>query len=306
MKYLLYATTCLAVVTVQVSLSQSVTKPTAPCCAAQPGRDGRDGRDGLPGPPGERGPAGGTPGPEGPSGAQGKQGSPGHPGERGPPGPPGTIQEEPPYSFHLLISPDDIKYKRHGEKIRFYKTVTPSIGKSISFNKGNTKFHRLMQVTLAEPNTLNDSAQYIATAKISHRNPVSVRTDMDIYVTVSDGVSVVGYVIVDESNRASLAPMGACEGLSTGVHFTNLACGYGRFPGKTRFSPYHTVQVQFSASNTAFGIGETISEVPIIHPHQFSKSLKPARGIFLDLYGDDDPGEIYNIDFIDVKLEKET
>ena len=33
--------------------------------------------------------------------------------------------------------------------------------------------------------------------------------------------------------------------------------------------------------------------------------MKPTRGVFLDLYGDDQ-GEHYIIDFIEVKLERES
>ena len=301
MKYFVYATTYLALLTVQLSLSQSITKPTAPCCVAQPGRDGRDGRDGVAGPSGERGPAG-TRGPEGPSGAPGKQGPS---GERGPPGaqgPPGTKGESP-FSFHLLISPDDIKYNRHGGRIRFYET--PSVGASISFGTGTTRFHRLMRVTLAEPNMLNDSAQYIATAKISHRHPKSVTSDMDLRLVVSDGISAVGYEILDEENRQAQPPLMACEGLSSTEVLTNLKTSSGQNPGKIKYSPYHTMQVQFSGNQRAFGIGKAVSNLHFIHAYQFSRSLKPKRGIFLDLYRDHPP-ENYIIDFIEVTLERES
>ena len=197
--YFGYKTTCLTVIAALLSLSHdtaamSYEKHTAEtsCCCTQPGRDGRDGRGGLAGPPGERGPAG-APGPAGTPCAPGKQGPSGYPGERGPPGvqgPPGSqgTEEKPSFSFHLLISPDDIKYKRHGRRIRFYKTVPPSIGSSISFSTGRTKLNRMMRVTLAEPKMLNDSSRYIVTAKISHRHPVSVTRDMDLHLLVSDGL----------------------------------------------------------------------------------------------------------------------
>ena len=98
--------------------------------------------------------------------------------------------------------------------------------------------------------------------------------------------------------------MVACEGLSAEV-LTNYTCTAGRNPGKTRFSPYHTMQVQFGGNDRAFGFGKTVSDLYVINTHQFSRLLKPTRGVFLDLYGDD-PGEHYIIDFIEVKLEKES
>ena len=87
----------------------------------------------------------------------------------------------------------------------------------------------MMRVTLAEPKMLNDSSRYIVTAKISHRHPVSVTRDMDLHLLVSDGVSDVGYVILDESNRGGAAPMVASEGRSAEV-LTNYTCTPGRNP----------------------------------------------------------------------------
>ena len=53
-----------------------------------------------------------------------------------------------------------------------------------------------MRVTLVEPNVLDDSSRYIVTATIAHRSPVSATADLDLYVTVTDGLFVVGYLIL--------------------------------------------------------------------------------------------------------------
>ena len=302
MKHLSYATIsgCLAILlTVAPHLSQSmgVTPPDDggggeekpkpdQCCAAQPGRDGRDGRDGLPGPPGlqgERGPAG----------------SPGKDGERGPKGDSAAVNND---DIYLMITPNDVKFKRYGDRVRLHETPAAG-GTSISFNAGSTANNRLMSVTLVEPNVLNDSARYVVTATISHRNPVSVTTDMDMYVTVSDGVGAVGYLILDKANRNSKDTMWPCEG-ARGQTF-NRKCTVVKSPSVTNFSPLHTVQVKFGGHHGAFGIGKTVSEVHVIFPHAFPYILKPSKGIFLDMYRND-AGERYIIDFIEVRLEKET
>ena len=152
---------------------------------------------------------------------------------------------------------------------------------------------------------LDDSAQYVVTATIAHRNPVSVTTDMDLYVTVSDGVSAVGYLILDEANRKSRDTMWPCEG-SNGRTFVdhNYGCTQLKSRGPTKFSPPHTVQMKFGGGHKAFGIGKTVSYVTVMSTHDFARTLKPANGIFLDIYRHN-KAEQYIIDFIEVGLEKE-
>ena len=73
----------------------------------------------------------------------------------------------------------------------------------------------------------------------------------------------------------------------------------------TKFSPPHTVQVKFGGHHKAFGIGETVSGVTLMFTHNYAFTLKPAKGIYLDVYRHN-KGERYIIDFIEVRLEKET
>ena len=253
------------------------------CCAAQPGRDGRDGRDGLPGAPG----------------LQGERGPAGKDGERGPKGDSAAVNNS---SFYLLITPNDVKFKRYGDRVRLHETQV-SGGPSISFNAGQTNRNRLMSVTLVEPNVLDDATRYVVTATISHRSPVSVTTDTDIFLTVSDGIEAVGYIILDKANRNSKDAMWACEGRRQqifGCDITKL-----KSPSITNFSPLHTVQVKFGGHHGAFGIGKTVSNVHVIFTHNFPYIMKPSKGIFLDIYRDH-AYERYIIDFIEVRVEKET
>ena len=268
-----------------------------PCCAALPGRDGRDGRDGPPGPPGPPGDA--LTGPPGPPGDRlpGPAGPPGSPGigVRGPPGPPGEKDGDISY---MLITPNDVRNKRYGNRTRLYEPL--SAGESISFAAGKRRNNRLIRVTLAEPNVLNKTARYVVTATISHRNPVSVHTDMDLNVVVSDGSSGVGYSFSEQGNSKI---MYAAEGKSQGEIFAHYLIPSGVTPFK--YSPLHTVQVKFGGNLKAFGIGKTVSDVNRIGTHQFSKTLNPAKGVYLDLHREDEL-EQFNIEFIEVRLERET
>ena len=204
---------------------------------------------------------------------------------------------------YLLVTPNDVINKRYGKRVRLDEKL--SGGSSITFNAGTTDFNRLMRITLAEPNVLDDSAQYVVTATIAHRNPVSVTTDMDLYVTVSDGISAVGYLILDETNRKSKDTMWPCEG-SNGKTFVDheLGCTKLKSQAPTKFSPPHTVQVKFGGDHKAFGIAKTVSDVTVMSTHDFARTLKPENGIFVDIYRHN-KGERYIIDFIEVRLEKE-
>ena len=294
MKHLRYATIscCLAILlTVAPHLSQSVgiTPPDDEpepdqCCirAPKPGRDGKDGQDGLPGPPGLQG-------------ERGLAGSPGKDGERGPKGDPAVNDDD----IYLMITPNDVKFKRYGDRVRLHETL--AIGTSISFNAGSTTYNRLMRVTLVEPNVLKDSARYVVTATVSHRNPVSVTTDMDLTITVSDDSSAVGYEIADQAN--SPIYMWASEGLCGQILKPSITTF--KSDEQNKYSPLHTVQVKFGGGVRAFGIGKTVSGVNRVAPHQYSKVLKPANGVYVNIYRND-AAERYIIDFIEVTLEKVT
>ena len=223
-----------------------------PCCAALPGRDGRHGRDGPPGPPGlpaVQGPPGslgnGLPGPPGPPG-EGPPGPPGHPGE-GLSGP----QSSPGYSdVYMLITPDDIRNKRYSNRIRLYEPL--SAGASISFDVGNKTYNRLLRVTLAEPNVLSNTDQFVFSATISHRNPVSVDTDMDLIIAVSDGHNAVGYVTADEKNSPSI--LYATEGPSRQTFYHSI---HAFKVEDFKYSPLHPVQVNFGGNLETFGSSRT-------------------------------------------------
>ena len=207
-------------------------------------------------------------------------GPPSPPRERGPEGIPGREGEPAPKEnsvncnssdkLYLLITPND---QRYSERVRFYET--PSVGASFSITVGETAHNRLTRVTLAKLNVLNDSAQYIVTATITHRSPVSVAADMDLYVTVSDGLSAVGYLLIDESNKNSLDVKWACEGRSEQVF--RPRCAVFKNTQKTRYSPLHTVKIKVGGQRGAFGIGQTISDVQLIATGQFASVWNQPR-----------------------------
>ena len=293
---------CLALLTAvfgQIPHIPPIHPENVPCCAALPGRNGRKGRDGPPGSPGlpaVQGPPGslanGLPGPPGPPG-EGLPGPPGSPGAElsGPRGSPGYND------VYMLITPDDVRNKRYGNRIRVYEPL--SAGTSISFDAGNTTYNRLIRVTLAEPNVLSNTDRYVFSATISHRNPVSVEADMDLIITVSDGHHAVGYVISDQANSPII--MFAAEGPSRQVFVHSLSEHTVAF----QYSPLHPVQVNFGGNLKAFGVGQTVSDVNRVATYQYSKTLKPAEGVYLDLHREHKP-ERYIIDFIEVTLEKVT
>lgn len=151
MKRLLVHTMFLAIAAILPLLSQAAVvsgneKQNDPCCcAAQPGQDGRDGRDGRDG----------LPGPPGPPGERAPESIPGKEGEQAPKE--NSVNSNGSDKFYMLITDNDVKDQRYGERVRFYET--PSVGvASISINAGQTAHNRLARVTLAEPNVLDDSA----------------------------------------------------------------------------------------------------------------------------------------------------
>eukprot|EP00118_Oscarella_pearsei_P018528 m.189928 g.189928 ORF g.189928 m.189928 type:complete len:286 (+) comp39425_c0_seq2:795-1652(+) len=258
------------------SAMQEATKQCgSPCC---PGRDGRDGRDGRSGPPG---------GPAGPAGEPGK------------PGPRGETSQN--TDFYALITADLLKSTRLNNLTQIDEN--PHLSSFITFKPGNKDTNRLMRVTLAEPGVLSNSDQYVVTATVSHRSPISVTTDMDIYVTISDDISTIGYMILDAANSFGKGNMRACEGTLGQISTHSGRCVIERSAGQTKFTEYHTVQIKFGADRQTFGVGRAISGV--VFPHQFVRKLQPASGIHLDIFRDH-KAEQYIFHFVEVRLEKET
>ena len=128
---------------------------------------------------------------------------------------------------------------------------------------------------------------------------------MDLYVTVSDGVSAVGYLILDEANRISNDTMWPCAGPNRQTFVHHDSCTKIKSQGPTKFSPPHTVQVKFGGHHKAFGIGKTVSGVTVMSTRKYAQTLKPEKGIFVDIYRHQ-KAEQYIIDFMEVRLEKDT
>ena len=133
-------------------------------------------------------------------------------------------------------------------------------------------YNRLMKVTLVEPNVLDDSSRYIVTATIAHQSPVPATAEMDLYVTVTDGLFTVGYLILDEGNRRSRNFLWPCEGRSSQI----LAPSFigVKHSGQAKYSPLHTVQVKLGGGHRAFGIGKTVSDLQLLFPYQFVETRK--------------------------------
>ena len=258
----------LAVVAVSCN-AQTQSKPNDLCPTGADGRDGKDGRSGRPGPP-------------------------------GPPGD-GIMQEmKDDSSVYMLISRQDVKNERYGKRIRLYESL--SAGASISFGTGNTTYSRLMRITLVEPDVLMNSDQYVVTATIAHRNPVSPNTDMDLSVTVTDDEFAVGYEIADQSNSPTYT--WASEGLNKQILNPTITTYKSTWP-VNYYSPLHTVQVKFGGGAKAVGILKTVSNINVLATHQYSKALKPSKGVYVDIYRNDPP-EKYIIDFVELRFQKET
>ena len=262
----------LAILAVARALAVSGNGQSEPTDICRAGRDGRDGRDGQPGPPG-------PPGPPGKGFVQRKTGN---------------------SSIYMLITRQDVKNEKSSNRVRLYESL--SAGTSISFDAGSTTYSRLMRITLVEPDVLDNADQYVVTATIAHRNPVSPSTDMDLSITVTDDQSAVGYEIADQSNSPTYT--WASEGLNKQILNPTITAYKSTWP-VNYYSPLHTVQVKFGGGAKAFGILKTVSNVNTLASHQYSKTLKPSKGVYVDVYRND-PAEKYIIDFIALILEKET
>ena len=137
---------------------------------------------------------------------------------------------------------------------------------------------------------------------IFYPTPENATKSIDLIVAVSDGVFAVGYELINPRDEPEF--LYAFEDLS-GEFFDPHLYSFST-EEYIEYSPLHTVQVNLGGAIEAFGIGKTVSDVNRMGAYEYSKTLKPSQGVYLEIYGNKLEQEIIDFNFIEVRLQKET
>ena len=139
----------------------------------------------------------------------------------------------------------------------------------------------------------------------SHRNPISPTTDMDPFITLSDGISSVGFVVFDKSNFGNHAPITAVEGLSgPKMHSPSIIPGHLRVTSEP--ATVHTLHFRLESQRPAEGFGHASYGSEISVYHQYSRILHPERGLSIEVYRENDLPEQYIFSFFKIRGQVES
>ncbi|XP_065882972.1 uncharacterized protein [Dysidea avara] len=169
--------------------------------------------------------------------------------------------------------------------------------------KYKSAYQRLLSVKVYPKQKL--PTDVVAEVKIGINPKYANKMDTDFYALLSDGKQAIGYSVHDRSNYKKLEPCFHVEGkpgyaLKNIVRHNNGPLVDVANPVPQEFDFLFSTKQKWSGCVTA-----TAYEGSYTTSDHYDAKLKPSEGLTLDIYADDDNGEIYNFRYITVDIEKE-
>jgi hypothetical protein len=173
----------------------------------------------------------------------------------------------------------------------------------LQFGSGTVSLSRLLRIPLVKPGILNENGVVLIDVVYSHRNPTSPTADMDTRIMLSDGTSAVGFLTHDQDNFGSLSPVISCEGTS-GARLGSQSCSTETIRVTSEPATVHTLHFRLDPHKQASGAIHGSYDRGISLYRQYSKILRPERGLFLEVYRSD-KGEQYIFSFFKITVRAE-
>ena len=202
------------------------------------------------------------------------------------------------------------------EKVIYHQAMTPawleahasyinsnlsSTAEQLTFNAGSENDAALLKVPMIPANVLQNST--MLTVKIVVFNDVDIGTfeDNDIRYGVSDGISFVGFEIVDITNYNSYAPCYGNEG-SSGSTLTGYSLiNYSSPRPSDSFFPGQFVFTFKLDAHQSWGSCYTAHDGGLVNTAGYNKRLVLSNGLTLEVYREEN-GERCGIKFIEVTV----
>ena len=169
--------------------------------------------------------------------------------------------------------------------------------------KYKTPYQRLLSINVFPPQEA--PVNVLAEVKVGINPKYANKYDNDFYAFLSDGHQAVGFSVHDRSNYRTLEPCFHVEG-KPGYVFQNMK-RHNNGPLINRNNPVPQVFEFLFNTKQQFGacITSTYYEGSYTSSGHYKALLYPSKGLQLEIYSDDDKGEIYNFRYITVEIEKE-
>ena len=162
-----------------------------------------------------------------------------------------------------------------------------------------TSDERLIQVELIAPNILTATDSVVVTLTIA-MDTILANGDHDPIFGLSDGNSFVGFQVVDKGNYGDHTPCYNIEGDITQTSFNNRVRDItGIKVSSQRYSSEITMQLK---PNDQWGSCHTEHDEGLVNIVNYQRKLDITKGLYLQMYRDNDAGEKYRIKYIVVNI----
>ena len=127
--------------------------------------------------------------------------------------------------------------------------------------------------------------------------------DHDPIFGISDGTSFIGFIAVDKDNYVNQVPCYRLEGDSTGNILQNILADSAGVRVRSRYySSEITIQIK---PNDQWGSCHTEHDEGLVNIVNYQHKLNFTKGLYLQMYRDDDASEKYRIKYITLNIDRE-
>ena len=173
------------------------------------------------------------------------------------------------------------------------------------FKSGTVPYSRLLRIPLAKPGRLNKYGAIVVDVIVSHRSPISPTADMDPHFMLSDGISAVGLKVKDAANFKSFSPIFAIEGVS-GPKLRFPSPTVEDFRVTSGPATVHNLHFRLEPQRPAECFAHASYDREISLYHQYSRVLHPERGLYIEVYRDDEIEEQFLFSFFKIHAQVES
>ena len=169
--------------------------------------------------------------------------------------------------------------------------------------KYKTPYQRLLSINIFPPQEY--PTDVLVEVKLGINTKYANKRDVDFYTLLSDGHHAIGFGVYDRSNYKNYEPCNHVEA-KPGDAFTHRQV-YKNGPLINKLNPVPQAYEFLLNTKQKWGAccTSTYYEGSYTTSGHYKAQLYPSKGLTLEIYSDDDYGEIYNFKYITVDIEKE-
>ncbi|XP_065888039.1 uncharacterized protein [Dysidea avara] len=213
--------------------------------------------------------------------------------------------------FTLLLASSAEAYKRYysAEYLATHGSIAPNCGlladKSLQCHL-QSRFQRLLSIQLYPKGHVSDGGHVFAEVKLGIDTAFANENDSDFVVLLSDGQKAIGFIIADKSNYDYPYYHEPCfhlegtpgETLTRRKSYSNGPKIHVNNTVPQEFDFYFSTKQKWGGCVTA-----TAYEGSYTTSGHYTSELQANNGLYLDIYSEDDLGEMYTFKYITVDIQ---